>query len=63
MKMFSECSGPCETCKIFHLPLSCLAGHGDDDYIRASQEWIEACKRKYANADKNKEMGVEQTTD
>lgn len=55
MKMFSDCSGPCETCKTHHLPLACMAGHGDDDYVHASEEWIEAVKRKYANADKSKE--------
>jgi hypothetical protein len=39
MKMFSDCSGPCSTCKI-HYTGGCLAGHGDDDYFHASPEWI-----------------------
>ena len=39
MKMFSDCSGPCETCKI-HYYGGCIAGHGDDDYEYASPEWI-----------------------
>jgi hypothetical protein len=29
-----------------------MAGHGDDDYVHASKEWIEVVRRKYANADK-----------
>lgn len=39
MKMFSNCSGPCETCRT-HFTGGCLAGHGDDDYSYASPEWI-----------------------
>jgi len=39
MKLFSDCSGPCETCKI-HYTGGCLAGHGDDDYVHADPEWI-----------------------
>lgn len=39
MKMFSDCSGPCETCQI-HFLGCCLAGHGDDDYVHATPEWI-----------------------
>jgi len=39
MKLFSDCSGPCETCKI-HYKGGCLAGHGDDDYVHADPEWI-----------------------
>lgn len=39
MKMFSDCSGPCETCRT-HFTGGCLAGHGDDDYSYASPEWI-----------------------
>lgn len=38
--MFSDCSGPCETCRIHYLG-GCLAGHGDDDYSEATPEWIE----------------------
>lgn len=45
MKMFSACSGPCETCKIHYL-CACLAGHGDDDYEYADPEWIECQKAK-----------------
>lgn len=40
MKMFSDCSGPCETCKTYYTG-GCLAGHGDDEYIHAPLEWIE----------------------
>lgn len=43
MKLFSDCSGPCETCKT-HYTGGCLAGHGDDDYVYASPEWIEERK-------------------
>jgi len=35
MKMFSDCSGPCLTCRSTG---HCLAGHGDDDYSAISQE-------------------------
>jgi|LFRM01.1.fsa_nt_gb hypothetical protein len=31
MKMFSDCSGPCEEC-IANFIGGCLAGHGDDDF-------------------------------
>lgn len=55
MKMFSDCSGPCETCRVHLSGTMCLAGHGDDDYVQASEVWIEAAKRKYENADKAKE--------
>jgi hypothetical protein len=40
MKLFSDCSGPCETCKWFHLKVNCLAGHGDDHYEHVTDEWI-----------------------
>ena len=40
MKMFSDCSGPCETCRVHNSGAMCLAGHGDDDYTYASPEWI-----------------------
>jgi len=33
MKMFSDCSGPCETCANFYSTGSCMAGHGDDHYV------------------------------
>ena len=39
MKMFSDCSGPCETCQTNYTG-GCLAGHGDDEYVHADQEWI-----------------------
>jgi len=39
MKMFSDCRGPCNTCEI-HYTCTCLAGHGDDDYVHVSPEWI-----------------------
>ena len=44
MKMFSDCSGPCETCYI-HYTGGCLAGHGDDDYIYASPKEIVELKK------------------
>lgn len=42
MKMFSECSDPCETCKVHLSGCMCLAGHGDDDYVHADAAWIAA---------------------
>ena len=33
MKLFSDCSGPCETCANNKPGLNCLAGHGDDHYV------------------------------
>lgn len=45
MKMFSDCSGPCETCQT-HYTGGCLAGHGDDEYVHADPEWIERFKSK-----------------
>jgi len=45
MKLFSDCSGPCETCKI-HYTGGCLAGHGDDDYVYADPEWIKQHQEK-----------------
>lgn len=33
MKMFSDCSGPCETCANNKPGVNCLAGHGDDHYV------------------------------
>jgi hypothetical protein len=38
MKFFSDCSGPCETCRYFHLNVNCLAGHGDDHYVEFTPE-------------------------
>jgi hypothetical protein len=34
MKFFSDCSGPCETCRnsYKYTGVNCLAGHGDDFY-------------------------------
>lgn len=37
--MFSDCSGPCDTCKT-HYTGGCLAGHGDNDYVHADLDWI-----------------------
>ena len=42
--MFSDCSGPCETCRT-HYTGGCLAGHGDDDYVYASPEWIKTYRK------------------
>lgn len=33
MKLFSDCSGPCETCANNKPGVNCLAGHGDDHYV------------------------------
>lgn len=46
MKMFSDCSAPCATCQIHLSGCMCLAGHGDDDYVYASPEWIHQQKEK-----------------
>ena len=51
MKMFSDCSGPCKTCKIYVSDTMCLAGHGDDDYAYASPEWIREQAEKDDNVD------------
>jgi len=37
MKMFSDCSGTCEDCKISYLNC-CLAGHGDNDFTPITKE-------------------------
>lgn len=37
MKMFSDCSGECCVCGCGH---GCAAGHGDDDFYRATKEQI-----------------------
>ncbi len=49
MKMFSDCSGPCETCKVHVSGSMCLAGHGDDDYSYADAEWTAALEKQQAN--------------
>lgn len=36
MKLFSDCSDACILCTCFRI--GCLAGHGDDDFVQASQE-------------------------
>lgn len=36
MKLFSECRDACILCACFRI--GCLAGHGDDDFVQASQE-------------------------
>ena len=36
--MFSDCSGPCETCANFYIDASCMAGHGDDHYVEIDME-------------------------
>lgn len=48
MKFFSNCSGSCEACKINYIG-GCLAGHGDDDYVYVSPEWIEEFKKQHKN--------------
>ena len=40
MKMFSDCSGKCEDCRIFYTG-GCLAGHGDDDFVQITKERAE----------------------
>jgi len=37
MKMFSDCSGPCDKC-VTHYTGGCLAGHGDDDFCYIDKE-------------------------
>jgi hypothetical protein len=63
MKLFSDCSGPCETCRIYHLGVICLAGHGDNDYVYADPEWIAVQKRKVnqSNSNKNNAHTCEET--
>lgn len=46
MKLFSDCSGPCETCAIYIKGTTCLAGHGDDDYVPMTQEEIDRFKKE-----------------
>lgn len=36
--MFSNCSGPCETCYIYRKGITCLAGNGDDDYMHVHDD-------------------------
>ena len=36
MKLFSDCRDACILCACFRI--GCLAGHGDDDFVQASQE-------------------------
>ena len=50
MKIGSDCSGPCNTCKVSYVG-GCLAGHGDDDYCYASPEWITAYKEEKERKD------------
>jgi hypothetical protein len=57
MKLFSDCSGSCETCKINYIG-GCLAGHGDDDYVYASPEWIEEFKQQLENKNTDSKKGV-----
>lgn len=40
MKFFSECSGECCVCKLSLKDSRCIAGHGDNDYIKASKEQV-----------------------
>jgi hypothetical protein len=39
MKMFTDCSGDCKECQISYGG-GCLAGHGDDDFIRVTEKGI-----------------------
>lgn len=55
MAMFSigsACSGTCETCKI-HYSGGCMAGHGDDDYVHASKEWIAVKEQERKDKENN----------
>lgn len=54
--MFSDCTGPCETCRYFHLGINCLAGHGDDHYEYADPAWIEVQKHKVNQNDSSKNV-------
>ena len=49
MEVCSACSGPCETC-VTHFIGGCLAGHGDDEYIEATPEWIAGFRAGYRTA-------------
>jgi hypothetical protein len=40
MKMFSDCRGPCLVCACGGI--GCLAGHGDDDFVLAPREQLQA---------------------
>ncbi len=59
MVIGSDCSGPCETCRV-HFIGGCLAGHGDDYYEYANPNWIIDFKKSKSkeefdiNADKYK---------
>ena len=47
MKFFSDCSNDCVVCGSFGR--GCLAGHGDNDFGRASQEQLLNRLNKYQN--------------
>lgn len=53
MKFFSICSD-CLTCACSG---GCLAGHGDDDYVRASNAELKKRLDKYENILRNKTKG------
>ena len=40
MKMFNDCSGPCDTCKT-HYNGGCLVSHHGGEYVYADPGWIE----------------------
>jgi len=50
MKMFSSCSGPCETCANYQYDFNCLAGHGDDHYVERGPKVPNSVNRKNLKA-------------
>jgi hypothetical protein len=48
-------SGSCETCKIHYIG-EFIAGHGDDDYVYASPEWIENNVLRYLSSEIDTEV-------
>ena len=53
MKMFSDCRGPCQTCQVYYIG-GCLAGHGDDDYVHATADWIKQFYKEKEKKDRVK---------
>lgn len=53
MKMFSDCSGPCETCANSE---GCMAGHGDDDYVERTPETEARKKQRQEELAKRREQ-------
>ena len=55
MKMFSDCSGPCDDCCINYSG-GCLAGHGDDDFTQITEgDAINIIRRGWVKSDSDME--------